>query len=154
MSSHHWATLADILAKHSGLAPANARGATHPCVCLFDCDAVVTRRPAEVGGVIAEWDWLAHGLATATEAPTRPFSNWVSTGNLDALWRYNETSNGDLDFYQHPRHPLHFHHPLPQPASSCLNVAHLWFHFHLHWVFFPCLFLAWFLVVFFLTLTG
>lgn len=61
MSSHHWATPADLLANHSRLAPANARGATHLCVCLFDCDVVVTRRPAEVGEVIAEWDWLAQG---------------------------------------------------------------------------------------------
>lgn len=50
-----------LLAKQSGLALAQASWGTRLCVCLFDRDGVVTRRSAEVGGVIVERDWLTQG---------------------------------------------------------------------------------------------
>lgn len=96
---------------------------SHSPVCLF----VWLRRRGHQEPCKGRWGyrWMrltGAGLATATEVPTHPFSNWVSAGNLDALWRYNESSNRDLDFYQHPRHPSHLHHLQPQSAGSALML--------------------------------
>lgn len=136
MSSRHWAAAApDLLAKQSGLAP--ARQLSHSPLCLFVRSRCRGHQEACGGRRGYRRTRLTDaGLAAAAVAATRPFSNWVSAGNLNALWRYNESSNGDLDFYQHPRHPVRLPQPQALSAGSHLNVAHLWFHFHLHWFFF------------------
>lgn len=68
-------------------------GAIHDCICWLWCCVPPKEALGPTGLSVNETDWRRGPTACC-------FSNWVSTGNLDRLWRYNENFN---DFYRQAR---------------------------------------------------